>query len=246
MRLGFHCGLLFLFRRTVNNVIGDEADGQRRQQVQNGMLPEKNCGDGDEKCCHTEDDFPGKGGEMPTVPCGKHYGHGAHHMERGTDVGVGVKAVEKLYHMHHPVVPGEFHRPEFLTVGKQNVDRYRRPIGDGEIADELSKGGDVIQQRINVHADEKQKPEKVGNHKPLAEGNMAVKRAGHNVIAVPNPYSFENIKDNAEAGPEQKELQMGIPRLVQGAKVQIPIVHDACMFHRRFLAVAKIVFVPKV
>ncbi len=49
MLLGFRCGLLFLFRRTVDNVIGDKANGQRRQQIQHRMLPEKNCGDRDQE-----------------------------------------------------------------------------------------------------------------------------------------------------------------------------------------------------
>lgn len=39
---------------------------------------------------------------------------------------------------------------------------------------------------------------------------------------------------------------MGISRFIQGMEIQLSIVHDACMFHRRFLAVAQIVFVPKV
>ena len=58
MLLGFRCSLLFLFRRTVNNVIGDEANGQRRQQIQHRMLPEKNCGDRDQEGGYAKYDLP--------------------------------------------------------------------------------------------------------------------------------------------------------------------------------------------
>lgn len=144
MLLGFRCSLLFLFRRTVNDIIGDEANGQRRQQIQHRMLPEKNCGDRDQEGGYAKYDLPWQCGKMAAVPCGKHDRHGADHMERGADIGIGVEAVEKLHHVHHPVVPGEFYRAEFLAVWEKNIDRHRGPIGDGQIADELSEGGDVI------------------------------------------------------------------------------------------------------
>ena len=81
---------------------------------------------------------------MAAVPCGKHHRQGADYMERRADIGIGVEAVEKLHHVHHPVIPGKFHRAEFLAVGEQNIDGHRGPIGDGQIADELSEGGDFI------------------------------------------------------------------------------------------------------
>ena len=62
----------------------------------------------------------------------------------GADIGIGVEAVEKLHHVHHPVAPDEFHRTEFLAVWEKNIDCHRGPIGDGQIADEFSEGGDVI------------------------------------------------------------------------------------------------------
>lgn len=123
-------------------------------------------------------------------------------MERGAHIGVGVKAVEELHHMDHPVVPGELHGPELLTVGKQDVHRHRGPVGNGDIADELLEGGHIVQKGIDVHADDKDKPEKVWDHEPLAEGNVGVQGAGHDMIAVPDPHPLQYVKHNAEGRPE--------------------------------------------
>lgn len=103
MLLGFRCSLLFLFRRTVNDVIGEQANGQRRQQIQHRMLPEEDRGDGDQKRHNAKSNPPWKGGKAFAVPRRKHHRQRADHMEGGADVGIGVEAVEKLHHMHHPV-----------------------------------------------------------------------------------------------------------------------------------------------
>ena len=84
-----------------------------------------------------------------------------------------------------------------------------------------------------MHPNDKYKPEKIGDDEPLTEGNGFIQRAGHNVIAAPDPHALENKKDNAEAGPEKQELQMGISWFIEGMEIQPPIVHDACMLDRK-------------
>ena len=86
-------------------------DQHTHHNVDHGVLLQEHGGDTDQESGHIEEKAPAFVLEQFRILCGVEDRHGAHDVQGGADVGVGVCAVKGCHHVSEQVIPGEDIRP---------------------------------------------------------------------------------------------------------------------------------------
>ena len=77
----------------------------------------------------------------------------------------------------------ELRRAEQLAGGPEEKDHQRRGVGQDDEPHQFFKGRLIPPERVEMDAHQIDEPEKVGDEKPLAEGDMVVQPTVHHVEA---------------------------------------------------------------
>ena len=88
------------------------------------------------------------------------------------DVSVGIECVVARHKPRKDIIPLEFRGAQVLAGGEKEIDDYRRRVGyHDEIHHSLERRY-VVYQRVDVHSDQIDEPEKIGNEKYLAKASL--------------------------------------------------------------------------
>ena len=113
-------------------LIGDETDGQGRQNVQHRVLLHEQGGDTDQQRGQGKGQLPAPMGQPPAMPGGEHHRQRADHMDGGADVGIGIELIEAGNEGCQQVIPGEGRRAQVLAGGPDQVHKEGGTVCKGD------------------------------------------------------------------------------------------------------------------
>ena len=67
-------------------------------------------------------------------------------MNGGANVGIGIKIIQAVYNIHHPIVTWDIGGSECLHIGPDQIDQYRDRIGGNDEPREKAEGDFVERQ----------------------------------------------------------------------------------------------------
>ena len=197
------------------------------------MLLEKYGGQADQHGDTRKHRPPQGRAEPAAVPAGGQTGHGPDDMDRGADVGIGVKGVEPGHKPGQHIVPGEVLRPQLLAGGEEKVEDHGDRIGQDDKPHHLPEAVHLAEEGVGLHPDQEDEPEQIGQDEPLTEGDQIVQEYMDRRIDVGDAHPLHKGKEQAEERPEEEQLDMGILRRVQVPKPEPPVIENLRAVHTR-------------
>lgn len=145
---------------SVHDALGQQADRQRCERINHGVLLDKRGG-------HTDQH---SGDHHKSLPCFRHIlllqpyrddAHGIGHVQRWAHIGVGIKEVQKRNALGQKIVPGELGRPQILTIGKENIYDRGHNLRDDDKGLKPFEAIHIVQEKIQQRANNQQIPKHI-------------------------------------------------------------------------------------
>ena len=130
-------------RYPIDQGIGCGADSQPRQHIQNGVLLEEYGRQADEHGHGQKAQPPALGAEAPDVPGGEVHRKGADDVNRGADVGVGVRGVQLCGEPRQQIAAQQC-GPQMLAVGEEKVGHQSKGVRQDDEPHHPPESGNVI------------------------------------------------------------------------------------------------------
>ena len=199
----------------VHHRVSGGADQQSGDDVQHGVLLQKDRRNADQDGHNGDDAFSQNGGEFPGVAGGKPDGERADNMDGRADIGVGVVGVDGHDHPNQRIAAEKEHRPQMLAGGEKEENQQSGGIGENDKAHQAAEGRGVPEQGVEHHAAYKGKPDHIGNDEPFTKGDQVVQTAVHGEIVGCGEKLFRICKHQKEDGPKAEQPQVVQTRIVQ-------------------------------
>ena len=199
-------GAFLSFLSAVDQGVGGSAQRRPGQHIPYGMLLEEQRRDTDGNCRQRTGNLPAPALKTAAVPQAEVRRERPHHVERRTDIRVGVKDVEPGGKPGQCVVPGKNRGPQVLAVGEEEVDQHRHPVGEEDEGHHPPEGRDLPEVGVCHRPAQVEEPKEVGHHGSLPEGDAVVQGAVHHkVLGILRPQPLQGHESQLKDRPEEQE-----------------------------------------
>ena len=106
------------------------------------------------------------------------------------------------------IIPLEFRGAQILAGGKKEIDDYRRRVGHHDEIHHLLERRNVVYQRVDVHSDQIDEPEKIGDQEQLAKGDRVVEGAMDRIIPLGAVDLFHKEEEKSVDRPIEEQPQV--------------------------------------
>ena len=199
----------------VHHWVGGSADQQSGNDVQHGVLLQKDRRNADQDGHNGNGAFSQDGGEFPSVAGGKPDGERADNVDGRADIGVGVVGVNGRDQPNQRVAAEKERRPQILAGGEKKENQQSGGIGENDKAHQTAESRGIPEQSVEHHAAYKGKPDHIGNDEPFAKGDQVVQTAVHGEIVGCGEKLFRICKHQKEDGPEAEQPQVVQTQIAQ-------------------------------
>ena len=139
---------------------------------------------------------------------GQQHRHRAQHMDGRANVGIGIELIELRHEPREQIIAFKRGGAQILAGGPDQINGDRDRIGDNDKAHHIPKRIDIIQKRIEDHADHIHKPEQIGDHEPFAERDQIIQPAIHRRIMIHGVEPFYKHEQQTVHRPVQQQQKM--------------------------------------
>ena len=171
------------------------------------MLLNENRGDRDQGACHGKRSLRSLA-ETLAMKGSERHRERADDMYRRADVGVGIECVVARHKPRQKIISLEFCGAQVLAGGEKEIDDYRRRIGYHDEIHHFLESRHIVYQRVNVHSDQIDEPEKIGDQKHLAKGDRVIERAIDRIIAIGAIDLFHKEEEKSVDRPIEEQPQV--------------------------------------
>lgn len=98
-------------------------------------------------------------------------------MDRRANIGIRIKQVIVGEDAGENIVPIKGGRPKLLTGREHQIDQERNRVGNDDKQHQIAKGLNVIKECVDVHPDQVEEPEQIGDEKVFAKGDQVIQCA---------------------------------------------------------------------
>lgn len=168
------------------------------------MLLNENCGDRDQGACHGKRHLRSLA-EILAMEGREHHREGACDVYRRADVGVGIECVVARHKPRQKIIPLEFSGAQVLAGGEDEIDDYRRRVGYHDEIHHFLERRYIVYQRVDVHSDQIDEPEKIGDQKHLAKGDRVIEGAIDRIIAIGTVDLFHKEEEKSVDRPIEEQ-----------------------------------------
>ena len=171
------------------------------------MLLDENRGDRDQHARHGKR-YLHSLAEVLAMEGREHHRKGARDVYRRADVGVGIECVVARHKPRQKIIPLEFRGAQVLAGGEDEIDDYRRRVGHHDEIHHLLERRNVVYQRVDVHSDQIDEPEKIGDQEQLAKGDRVVEGAMDRIIPLGAVDLFHKEEEKSVDRPIEEQPQV--------------------------------------
>ena len=171
------------------------------------MLLNENCGDRDQHAGHGKRHLRSLA-EILAMEGRKHHRKRADDVYRRTDVGVGIECVISCHKTRQKILSLEFSWAQILAGGEDEIDDYRRRVGYHDEIHHFLERRYIVYQRVDVHSDQIDEPEKIGDQKQLAKWDRVIEGAIDRIIAIGTVDLFHKEEEKSVDRPIEEQPQV--------------------------------------
>ena len=171
------------------------------------MLLDENRGDRDQHARHGKR-YLHSLAEVLAMEGREHHRKGARDVYRRADVGVGIECVIARHKPRKIIIPLEFGGAQLLTGREKEINYYRYRISQNNEMHHLLKRRYVVYQGIDVHSDQIDEPEKIGDQEQLAKGDRVVEGAMDRIIPLGAVDLFHKEEEKSVDRPIEEQPQV--------------------------------------
>lgn len=209
---------------SVGDVLSQEAHRQGSKGINHRVLLDKGRGQADEDHGDHNKCLPEDGHALFLQPHGGN-AQGIRHMQGGTHVGAGVKGIKEGHALSQEIISGEFHRPQVLPVGEDDVNGHGNHLRNDDEDLEFFEAVHIVQREVTQGNHDQRVPEHIGDDKSLAEGNHIIQPAMDYMAALCGDQIFREEVEREIPNPAQQKLEVGKLRVIYFGQAKFSVIN---------------------